>query len=188
MKINTFKVRGYEGIRHLEFEKSDIPKLVELIGEDGLIQAVNTAKISHEWNSNFENALCELAEKAGNVRAVVKDAEGKITDRETNATFLKRTKFVLDAKAAQELADSVVFPPVASTRSPKVDKEAVERLQLAQMLFNDASKLENYRKKVEFGNTLSTMKVQWPNLNGETTEEEDISAIAEVIRQYRLQN
>lgn len=182
MKTNTFKVRGYEGIRHLEFDKDDMTKLAEILGVERTIMALNTAEISHNWNSAFETALCEAAEKAGHVRQVVKDDDGKITDRESNSGFLKRTKFTLGQVEAQALADSIPFPVVSKPRSPKEDKEAVERLQLAQTLYGDAERLERFRAKVK----LVAPEVAWPDFNGESTEDEDVVMLAEVIRQYRL--
>jgi hypothetical protein len=186
MKKDTFTVRGYKGITHLAFEASDVPKLAEILGAQRLVNAVNTAEISHAWNSEFEAGLCEKAEAAGHVRVIVKDAEGKNTDRETNSEFLKRTKFVLDAAQAQALADSIAFPVPMEGRKAKVDKDAVERLQLAQALLEDASKLERFRKKIAYVNAEYDAKITWPDFNGETTEEEDAAALAEVIRLDRL--
>lgn len=185
MKKNTFKVRGYESVSHLEFEASDVPKLGELLGNERLLGVVNSYLTAHEWNSNFEAGLCDLAEKAGHARTTEKDGKGKITSRETNSSFLKRTEFKLDKAGAQALADSIPYPPVSKPRG--VDKEAVERLQLAQTLYGDAERLERFRLRVAAAEQLDGSKIDWPDFNDEeSSEEEDVAKLAETIRMFRL--
>lgn len=186
MKKNTFKVRGYEGIIHPEFEKSDVPKLGELLGEDRLLGVVNSQLTAHEWNSNFEAGLCDLAEKAGHARTTEKDGEGKITSRETNSSFLKRTEFKLDKAQAQALADTISYPPMSKPRGEKVDKDAIERLQMAQRMYGQPERLERYRVIVSTSELMDGSKIDWPNFNGDTTEEEDVAMLADVILKMKF--
>jgi hypothetical protein len=185
MKNNKFTVRGYKGVTHLEFVKEDISKLVEILGEDRLIAAVNTAEISHVWNSAFEDGLVSSAEAAGHVKKDIptgeNDKDGKpMTKKETNSNFLKRTAFELTDKEAQALADSIPFPAPYKARGEKVDKEVVERLALATGIYASEEKTAMWQKKLAV-NELPAIK-----FSDYATDDEAIAAIAESIRAYRM--
>lgn len=147
---------------------------------------INSQLSAHDWNSNFEQGLVEAAlavevdGKKVHQKLVEKNAEGKVESTETNANFLKRTGFKLDGIGAQKLADGIVFPPVSKPRGEKVDKDLVERIQLATAIYNSEDSLARFQKKC------TANEVAFPDINSAEDEDAAIRMIADTIQAVRM--
>lgn len=120
MKIIEVTIRGYKNLKRKAFENLD--EITSTMKPEVITQSMNAYLGAHPFNSAFEAALVDAAEKAGHKMNTRKSEKGNDVVDETNAEFLKRVKFTVNQAQAQSIVDGLAWPPEARERKDRVDE------------------------------------------------------------------